>query len=92
MEDIINETGSIMTKINLDNEITSEKASALLDKYDKYGIDGILSGFNSKALEGKSNSFNSTGLFDPREKEYIPAHNGSSTTANNNVKENDWFN
>ena len=92
MEDIINETGSIMTKINLDNEITSEKASALLDKYDKYGIEGILSGFNSKALEGKSNSFNSTGLFDPREKEYIPAHNGSSTTANNNVKENDWFN
>ena len=45
MEDIINETGSIMTKINLDNEITSEKASALLDKYDKYGIEGILSGF-----------------------------------------------
>lgn len=51
MEDIINETGSIMSEIDLDNEIVSEKATALLEKYDQFGIDGILTNFGSKKPE-----------------------------------------
>lgn len=91
MEDIINETGSIMTKINLDDEITSDKASALLDKYDKYGIEGILSGFNSKSIEEKHDYVYDKGLFDPREMQYAPAQSNGQESANKEIVKNNWF-
>lgn len=48
MTTIIEETGGIIDQITLDNEISSAKASALLDKYRKEGIGGI---FNSTPVE-----------------------------------------
>ena len=42
---------SLVVEIDLDNEIVSEKATALLEKYDQFGIDGILTNFGSKKPE-----------------------------------------
>lgn len=43
MEDIINETSGVMSQLTLDNAITSEKASELMARYEKFGIQGLLS-------------------------------------------------
>lgn len=91
MENIINETGSIMTKINLDDEVTSEKANALMEKYDKYGIDGILSNFNHTSIEDNSSRFiNISDVIDGREVEKVEAHSiGVSTQSQKQL--NNWF-
>jgi hypothetical protein len=45
MEDIIDETGGILSYISTDNELTSDKASELISKYEKYGIDGFFGNY-----------------------------------------------
>lgn len=49
MEDIIDETGGILSYISTDNELTSDKASELIEKYEKYGIDSFFG--NSQSYE-----------------------------------------
>lgn len=90
MESIINETGSIMTKMGLENEITSEKASALMEKYDKYGIDGLLGKINLKSIEEKNPHFipaselNFSECEKVTEKRFIPDEKQK-------MIENNWF-
>lgn len=76
MESIINETGSIMTKISLENEINSEKAQELMSRYDKYGIDGILGKVKeTKQLENDSSRYIKVENFSFSEKEYVKVEN-----------------
>ena len=93
MENIINETGSIMTKINLDDEVTSEKANALMEKYDKYGIDGLLSNFNHVVIEDKRSQF--INISDSIQEEEVEKVEARSIGVNNGYqlqkKENQWF-
>ena len=90
MESIINETGNIMTKMNLENEITSEKASALMEKYDKYGIDGLLGRVNNKTIENKSDKYVKVSDFSFTEREKVKIN---QTITNNNQKAitSEWF-
>lgn len=57
MENIINETNSITKRANIDKMVVSEKATALLERYDQFGIEGIIH-MNDKermALGNKNN-------------------------------------
>lgn len=95
MENIINETSGIMTQLNLDNAVTSERASALLERYDKYGIDGLLSNKSQLALEDKSTEFKKSSQHqfttdEPEKVNAIPMgtrHNDKTLGADNK-----WFN
>lgn len=51
MEDINNETGGVMKDINLDNAVASERANALMVRYDQYGIEGLLGKTNGQPLQ-----------------------------------------
>lgn len=90
MESIINETGSIMTKIGLENEITSEKASALMEKYDKYGIDGLLGKIDVKSIENNKERYITVDTFKFNENEKVAE---KRFVNNNNQKaiESNWF-
>lgn len=89
MESIINETGSIIAKMGLENEITSEKASALMEKYDKYGIEGLLGKVDTtKRLEQGNVNYISAKDFTINNAEKVYRNNGESNN-NSNI---DWFN
>lgn len=76
MESIINETGSIMTKISLENEISSEKAKDLLNIYEQYGIDGILGKVDTtKMIDNDQSRFVKVENFSFKEKEYVKLDN-----------------
>ena len=91
MENIINETGNIMTKMGLESEITSEKASALMEKYDKYGIEGLLGRTNAKNLENQKSKYVNVSEFQFSEVEKTKMH--ISNIENNNQKAitSNWF-
>lgn len=90
MESIINETGSIMTKMGLENEITSEKASALMEKYDQYGIDGLLGKVNPKAIENTKSRFIPASELEIMECEKVSERRVVSNSSPKAI-ENNWF-
>lgn len=68
MEHVISETGSILSDISINNGLASEKADAFIEKYEKYGIEGLFgttdtpkiedSGFNKNNLSSLSSLHN----------------------------------
>lgn len=91
MESIINETGNIMQRINLENSITSDKASELMEKYDKYGIDGLLGRVDTKAIEDQRSGYVSVSdiTFTNKDGEKITAKNVVSS--NQKAVSSNWF-
>ena len=94
MESIINETGNVMSAASLEREISSEKAAALMEKYDKYGIDGLLGRVEVKAVEDKKTKFITVKDFeytsssdDKREKVKVPA----SVNNQKALTKSEWF-
>lgn len=91
MESIINETGSIMTKMNLENEIASEKASALMEKYDKYGIDGLLGRIDTKAIENNKSRFVTVKDFEFTESEKTSDKRFITNNNQKSISTTNWF-
>ena len=50
MEHVIDSTGGLLAQYSADNGVSSKKADDLLEKYNKYGIEGMFSNFSPKEL------------------------------------------
>ena len=56
MSDVIDETGGLLTQMNVEDAITSQRANELLRLYEENGIEGLF-GNGRKKLESKKSVF-----------------------------------
>lgn len=51
MNYVLNQTGGLLAQFSVDNGVADKKATALLERYDKYGIEGMFDNFGPKPVE-----------------------------------------
>lgn len=77
MSNVIDETGGLLSQISVEDGVTSEKAAALLQKYENEGIDGLFSSNNTdsykaKAIEQQQQIFDLNSINKVRYEEQVP--------------------
>lgn len=88
MENIINEAGGVMKDINLNNAVASQRAAELMERYDKYGIDGLLS---NKPLQIEDKPSQSMADFKVTAVEVEKVEATSVGVNGENVQRRNWF-
>ena len=88
MSDVIDETGSLLKQIEVDDAITSERASQILRQYEEGGIESLFEKKREvKAIEGKHTDFE-LNFTNSEEREPVMVERNEDETAQEHRK---WF-